>query len=133
MYFRKGKAKIELAVAKGKKQFDKRAAKKEKNGIEIKQDMLENQANIVYLSIGSNLGNRVNNIEKAKSKLIEKGIEILSASSYYETFSWPDKNKPKFYNIVLKIKTTFNEIKLLKICKEIEKFLGEKNAHKLTS
>tara|TARA_B100001121_G_C18591156_1_gene574719 strand:+ start:525 stop:1022 length:498 start_codon:yes stop_codon:yes gene_type:complete len=88
--------------------------------------MLENQANIVYLSIGSNLGNRVNNIEKAKSKLIEKGIEILSASSYYETFSWPDKNKPKFYNIVLKIKTTFNEIKLLKICKEIEKFLGRK-------
>ena len=28
MYFRKGKAKIELAIAKGKKQFDKRAAKK---------------------------------------------------------------------------------------------------------
>ena len=28
MYFKKGKAKIELAVAKGKKQFDKRAAKK---------------------------------------------------------------------------------------------------------
>ena len=30
MYFKKGKAKIELAVAKGKKQFDKRAAKKRK-------------------------------------------------------------------------------------------------------
>ena len=28
MYFKKGKAKIELAIAKGKKQFDKRAAKK---------------------------------------------------------------------------------------------------------
>ena len=28
MYFKKGKAKVELAVAKGKKQFDKRAAKK---------------------------------------------------------------------------------------------------------
>ena len=31
MYFKKGKAKIELAVAKGKKQFDKRAAKKRKD------------------------------------------------------------------------------------------------------
>ena len=31
MYFKKGKAKIELAVAKGKKQFDKRAAKKIKD------------------------------------------------------------------------------------------------------
>ena len=28
MYFKKGKAKIELAIAKGKKQFDKRATKK---------------------------------------------------------------------------------------------------------
>jgi len=31
MYFKKGKAKIELAVAKGKKQYDKRAAKKRKD------------------------------------------------------------------------------------------------------
>ena len=31
MYFKKGKAKIELAVAKGKKQFDKRAAKKNRD------------------------------------------------------------------------------------------------------
>ena len=88
--------------------------------------MLENQANIVYLSIGSNLGNRINNIEKAKLKLIEKGIEIINVSSYYETLSWPDANKPKFYNIVLKVKTIFNEIKLLQTCKAIEKFLGRK-------
>ena len=31
MYFKKGKAKIELAVAKGKKRFDKRAAKKRRD------------------------------------------------------------------------------------------------------
>ena len=31
MYFKKGKAKIELAIAKGKKQFDKRAAKKNRD------------------------------------------------------------------------------------------------------
>ena len=31
MYFKKGKAKIELAVAKGKKQFDKRATKKKRD------------------------------------------------------------------------------------------------------
>ena len=32
----------------------------------IRQDLLENQANLVYIGIGSNLGNRVNNIERAK-------------------------------------------------------------------
>ena len=31
MYFKKGKAKVELAVAKGKKQFDKRAVKKRRD------------------------------------------------------------------------------------------------------
>ena len=31
MYFKKGKAKIELAVAKGKKQFDKRSVKKDRD------------------------------------------------------------------------------------------------------
>ena len=31
MYFRKGKAKIEIAVAKGKKQYDKRATKKDRD------------------------------------------------------------------------------------------------------
>ena len=31
MYFKKGKAKIEIAVAKGKKQYDKRATKKKKD------------------------------------------------------------------------------------------------------
>ena len=31
MYFKKGKAKIEIAIAKGKKQYDKRASKKNKD------------------------------------------------------------------------------------------------------
>ena len=45
----------------------------------IEQDILENQVNPVYLGIGSNLGNKINNIELAKSKLIlnESGAVIL--------------------------------------------------------
>ena len=96
----------------------------------INQDTLEKQAKIAYLSIGSNLGNRIENIEKAKFKLIEKGVFIIRSSSYYETLSWPDPRKPKFYNIVLKIKTKLGMLELFKICKEIEKFLGRKNTPK---
>ena len=92
----------------------------------IKQDTLEKQAKIAFLSIGSNLGNRINHIEKAKSKLVEKEIIIISSSSYYETFSWPNPRHPKFYNIVLKIKTILDKKELLQRCKEIEKFLGRK-------
>ena len=70
----------------------------------IKQDILEKQVKIVYLGIGSNLGNKIDNIEKAKYKLLEEGIKIIKSSSYYETLSWPNPNNPKFYNIVLKVK-----------------------------
>ena len=51
----------------------------------IKQDISEKAAKIVYLAIGSNLGNRINNIEMAKIKLSENKIKILKTSSYYET------------------------------------------------
>ncbi len=67
-----------------------------------KQDISENQAKNVFLGIGSNLGNRIINIEKAKSLLLDSGINFISVSSYYETPSWPDPKKPKYINIVLK-------------------------------
>ena len=96
----------------------------------IRQDILEKQAKIVYLSIGSNLGNRFINIERAKFELLKKGIIILKTSSYYETLSWPNPKNPKFYNIILKVRTLLSEIELLSICKEIEKFLGRKKSIK---
>ena len=92
----------------------------------IKQDILENQANTVYLAIGSNLGNRVHNIEKAKFLLIEHNISFISVSKYYETPSWPNPNNPKFINIVLKAKCSYNPIDLLNLCKSIEMTLGRK-------
>ena len=48
MYFKKGKAKIEIAVAKGKNNMIKELQKKIEIGIEIKQDILENQVNGLY-------------------------------------------------------------------------------------
>ena len=95
-----------------------------------KQDILENQAKIVFLGIGSNLGQRKINIEKAKFLLAEHNLDFLSVSSYYETSSWPDPTKPMFLNIVLKLKCFYNPQQLLKICKSIETQLGRKEAKK---
>ena len=92
--------------------------------------MSEKQVKIIYLSIGSNLGNRFLNIEKAKSLLSEERIKIIKSSSYYETLSWPNPKNPRFYNIVLKIMTILTDIKLLKICKQIEKSLGRKKTER---
>ena len=86
--------------------------------------MLEKRAKIVFLSIGSNLGNKKKNIELVKFKLKKNNIKIIKSSKIYETFSWPDKKKPKFVNIVLKIKTSLSPKDLMKKCLYIEKELG---------
>ena len=92
--------------------------------------MLEKRAKIIYLSVGSNLGNRKKNIEKTKFELYSKGINIIKFSNYYETLSWPNPKNPKFYNIVLKVSSDLKELELLKICKQIEISLGRKKAPK---
>jgi 2-amino-4-hydroxy-6-hydroxymethyldihydropteridine diphosphokinase len=96
----------------------------------IKLDILENQAKLIYLGLGSNLGNRKTNIEKAKFRLLQKKIKILQSSSYYETLSWPDPKLPKYLNIVIKITSILRPLELLSLCKEIECKLGRKNSPK---
>ena len=95
-----------------------------------KQDISENQAKNIFLGIGSNLGNRIINIEKAKSLLLDSGINFISVSNYYETPSWPDSKKPKYINIVLKVTCEYKPWELLNLCKTIEKKLGRKKAPK---
>ena len=85
---------------------------------------------MVYIGIGSNLGDRINNIEKAKYLLKLNGIDILKSSSYYETLSWPDPNKPKFINIVIQSNTKISPKNLLKISHSIEKKLGRSKGPK---
>ena len=95
-----------------------------------KQDLLENQVKFSYLAIGSNLGFKIQNIEKTKFELQSAKITIVKSSSYYESQSWPNPKNPKFINIVIKIKTYLSPLKLLKVCNDIEKKLGRKRSVK---
>jgi len=81
----------------------------------------------VYIGVGSNLGDRKSNIEKAIElvKLI-KGVKMERASSVYETEPVGGPPQGKFLNGVLKIKTTINPFKLLGELRKIEKHLGRK-------
>ena len=81
---------------------------------------------MIYIGIGSNLGNRIRNITKAKYLLDLSGINIIRSSSCYETFSWPDPSKPKFFNVVIESNTKISPVKLIEIFKLIEKKLGRK-------
>ena len=66
-----------------------------------KQDTLENQVNYAYLALGSNLGKKIKNLELAKYKLSEIGVNIIKTSGYYRTKSWPNSKFPDFINSVL--------------------------------
>ena len=92
--------------------------------------MSENLVNTIYLGIGSNLGNRRKNIELAKFKLIQNDIKIKKSSNIYESLSWPNPNKPKFFNIILEISSNLSPLKLIDICKKIEIDLGRKKRSK---
>ena len=89
-----------------------------------KQDTSENLAKIAYLAVGSNLGNKINNIELTKFELEKYKVKILKSSSNYISASWPDLSMPNYINIIIKIKTSLNPFELLKICNLIELKLG---------
>ena len=95
-----------------------------------KQDTLENLAKIAYLAIGSNLGNKISNIEITKFELEKYKIKILKSSSNYVSESWPDSSMPKYINVIIKIKTSLVPFKLLKTCNLIELKLGRVRSKK---
>jgi 2-amino-4-hydroxy-6-hydroxymethyldihydropteridine diphosphokinase len=91
-----------------------------------------------YLSLGSNIDDRLDYLDAAKEKLINHSdIEIVSESQVYETEPWIDSNKTPqsetgqkwFLNQVIKIQTSLEPNELLKVCQEIEKDLGRTNKH----
>jgi len=86
--------------------------------------MFEDQVKIVYLSIGSNLGNKKKNIELAKCGILNENIKIIKSASNYESLSWPNNNKPKFINTVIKIQTILPPDILMNKCLKIESNLG---------
>jgi len=89
-----------------------------------KQDILENPVKLSYLAIGSNLGNKIRNIDIAKLELEKYKIKILKSSSNYVSESWPDNLMPNYINVILKIKTSLEPLELLKVCNLVEFKLG---------
>ena len=83
--------------------------------------------NKVYLSLGSNIGNRQKYIESA-IELIGKteGIEILKKSGLYETSPVGYVEQNLFLNAVIKIETDFSAREILKIINKIENELDRK-------
>ena len=88
-----------------------------------------------YLALGSNLGNRRENLELAIAKLRAHGIEFVESSPVYRTPALLLENSPEswnrpYFNCVIKTKTEHSPETLLKLIKTIEQEMGRDFAHK---
>lgn len=85
----------------------------------------------VYLSTGSNLDRREENLERAIQLLAKKRhIRVLRVSRVYETEPWGYLDQPAFLNQVVEIETDLPPLKLLNLVKKIEKEGGRQPGFK---
>ena len=80
--------------------------------------------NKAYLLIGGNLGDRQQNLEKARSILNQHCGTIINVSSVYETDAWGNTEQPAFLNQAVEIETDFNAKKLMRWILKAEKIMG---------
>ena len=92
---------------------------------------------MIFLALGSNLsssfGDRFANINLAISHLEDNGIQIIKKSNFYETYSYPNKENPKFINIVISVKTYLSPVDLMAVLLFIEEKLERKRNKKNNS
>lgn len=76
-----------------------------------------------YLSLGSNLGNKLNNLQRAVDLIAENIGFVTKISSVYQSDSWGFEGE-EFYNICIQVSTGLNLENLLKNIHQIENILG---------
>ena len=80
----------------------------------------------VYLSLGSNLGDRESNLAQATIALsINFAIKKITSSSYFNSEPLYNKNQPDFLNSVVKFITTLKPFEVLDVTQNVENMLGK--------
>lgn len=78
----------------------------------------------LILSLGSNLGDKEDNIREAISLINKKIGSVVKTSSLYYTEPFGFVSENKFVNIVIEVKTNLAVYRVLKITQRIEKMMG---------
>ncbi|MFZ9982459.1 MAG: 2-amino-4-hydroxy-6-hydroxymethyldihydropteridine diphosphokinase, partial [Cyclobacteriaceae bacterium] len=80
-----------------------------------------------FLLLGTNLGDRLQNLSSARQKLRALGV-ISGVSRVYETEPWGISNQPSFYNQAIRLETGLSPDSLLTELKNIEIICGRTDA-----
>jgi len=84
------------------------------------------ESKLIYLSLGSNLGDRAANLQRAIEALSEIGVRVLRRSSTYETEPVDFLAQPWFLNCVVEAETSLGPCQLLEGLQSIEHELGSR-------
>lgn len=79
---------------------------------------------IVYLGLGTNIGNRRGNLVKAAALLAERVGDILALSGSMETEPWGFESENLFLNAAIKMETPLTPDELLSATQAIEREMG---------
>ena len=79
---------------------------------------------MVYLALGSNIGDRRNALSEAIRLINERVGRVDKVSSFMETEPWGFKSEFKFLNAVLSVQSMLSPIEILHITQNIEKDMG---------
>ena len=80
----------------------------------------------IYIALGSNLGDKENNLKEALRRLTEKGITVCRVSGFISTEPYGVADQPDFLNAVAEIETDKSPAELLLILLQTEREMGRK-------
>jgi 2-amino-4-hydroxy-6-hydroxymethyldihydropteridine diphosphokinase len=83
----------------------------------------------LYLSLGSNLGDREDALHRAIALIEERIGTVQRVSSFIETEPWGFESDNKFLNGVILVETTLTPRQLLTVTQKIERELGKRRKH----
>ena len=81
------------------------------------------EAVTVYLGLGSNMGNRQANLDRAL-EILSQRVRLGQVSSIYDTEPMGNTNQPRFLNLACQVSTGLEPAELLALAKAIEQKLG---------
>jgi len=80
--------------------------------------------NQIFLSLGSNLGNREESLSLAEKKIERLAGTIIQRSGIYESEPWGFESEHAFLNNVIEMSSEYSPGELLKILNTIEQMIG---------
>ncbi|NOZ63512.1 MAG: 2-amino-4-hydroxy-6-hydroxymethyldihydropteridine diphosphokinase [Caldiserica bacterium] len=84
----------------------------------------------IFLSLGSNVGDKETNLSRCRAILQREGIKIRKTSSLYLTPPWGKTDQPEFLNQVIEAETALSPRELLFLIKSIERKMGRESREK---